>query len=138
MTAAAGGRATRRRIVLLGLALSAAGGAALAAEPQADRARASDLPRPRRPLIDPAQVERSDGRPLTVEFRAADPDRAPQKAPTIYTHIACGTDSALPPALAAGFASGQRTVKTAACRHCRGRFPLHQFVWKGTTEAIGP
>lgn len=54
-----------------------------------------------------------------------------------YTHKVCGTDTSMGYAIAATYARDPYFYNATFCVHCKGHFPLDQFVWKGTNDQVG-
>jgi hypothetical protein len=135
---------SRRTALLTGLAAASLGRAS----------RATDvLPAPLQPTARP-HVELSGGRPITPDFRQIDPKTGQQKgyvvlAPDerakgfvrpvrlVYTHVRCGTDTAMSRDIAETFARDPSFYRTTFCMHERAQFPLAEFVWKGTDITVG-
>ena len=116
-------------------------------------ARAHDAsPGPGQPAA--PHVELSGGRPITPDYREVDPKTGQQKgyivlAPDerakgfvrpvrfVYTHLRCGTDTAMSRDIAETYARDPHFYRTTFCMHERAQFPLREFVWKGTDIQVG-
>lgn len=57
-----------------------------------------------------------------------------------YTHLACGTDTSMGPALAETYARDPSFYTGTFCVRCGKHFPVGEdgeFVWAGTDEKVG-
>jgi hypothetical protein len=121
-----------------------AGLAALAEEPGAPGIGA----------INGRPVERSGGGALPRDFRDIDPKTGEQKGTAVlsaeerakgfvrpvrdvYTHLRCGTNTRMSADIAETLARDPKFYSGGFCVHCRGYFPLSEFVWKDTTITVG-
>jgi hypothetical protein len=99
-------------------------------------------------------VELDGGRAVTPDFGEIDPKTGQQKgyivlAPderakgfvrpvrTVYTHLRCGTDTAMSRDIAETFARDPQFYRSTFCLRERAQFPLSEFVWKGTDVPLG-
>lgn len=96
----------------------------------------------------------TDGSPVTPDHREIDPKTGQQKGYVVlsederakgfvrpyrdsYVHNACGGVTTMSRPLAETYARDPNFYSGTFCAHCRGHFPLDQFVWVGTDEAVG-
>jgi len=84
--------------------------------------------------IDPATGMQKGYAVLPAEERAKGFVRPVRE---VYTHTVCGADTRMSRDIAETFARNPRFYGSAFCIRCRKHFPLDQFVWLGTTEAVG-
>jgi hypothetical protein len=54
-----------------------------------------------------------------------------------YKHLTCGTVTTMGQSLAETYARDPTFYSGTFCAFCRTHFPLIEFVWDGTTEAVG-
>jgi len=55
-----------------------------------------------------------------------------------YTHKACGTNTTINSrAIVETCARNPKFYGATFCVHCRGHFPVGEFVWDGTNETVG-
>lgn len=115
---------------------------------------------PRAPASTPAtdakgrKVEAAGGGDLPENFRERDPETGGQKAYVVltpeerakgfvrpvrnsYTHLKCSQPTQMSQDIAETFATDPKFYNGGYCIHCRGMFPLSEFVWTGTEERVG-
>jgi hypothetical protein len=95
-----------------------------------------------------------DGSPVTPDHREINPRTGMQKAYVVlseeerakgfvrpvrksYIHNKCGGLTTMHQALAETYARDPKFYSGTFCGHCGTHFPVDQFVWDGTTEAVG-
>lgn len=95
-----------------------------------------------------------DGSPVTPDHREIDPKTGMQKAYVVlsaeerakgfvrpvrrsYVHNTCGALTTMHQALAETYARDPKFYSGTFCCNCGAHFPVAQFVWDGTTEAVG-
>jgi hypothetical protein len=54
-----------------------------------------------------------------------------------YVHTECGTRTVMGQALAETYARNPKFYGATFCCGCRAHFPVGEFVWDGTGEAVG-
>lgn len=96
----------------------------------------------------------TDGSPVTADHREIDPATGQQKGYVVlceaerrkgfvrpvrqsYKHLTCGSITMMGLALAETYARDPKFYSGTFCAACQSHFPLHWFVWKGTTEQVG-
>lgn len=84
--------------------------------------------------IDPKTGQQKGYVVLTPEERAKGFVR---KVRLSYMHLKCGTTTSMSQDLAETFAANPKFYNTTFCTHCRGHFPVAEFVWAGTDEPVG-
>jgi hypothetical protein len=84
--------------------------------------------------IDPASGQQKGYVVLTAEERAKGFVRPVRQT---YTHLDCGTDTTMGPAIAETYARDPGFYTGTFCCVCRKHRPLSEFVWKGTNETVG-
>lgn len=140
---------TRRRLIatVAAVPVSLTSFACLAAEPPTTTTWTAVPPGPPGIPVKP-------GESLPSEYREIDPATGMQKGYAVlsaeerakgfvrpvrevYTHRVCGADTRMSRDIAETFARNPGFYGRAFCIQCRKHFPLDQFVWLGTTEAVG-
>ena len=98
--------------------------------------------------------ELTDGSPITPEHREIDPTTGMQKGYVVlsdeeqakgfvrpvrftYLHKRCGTTTTMGRKIAETYARDPSFYSGTFCCECRAHFPLSEFVWDGTDEAVG-
>ncbi len=96
----------------------------------------------------------TDGSPVTPDHRDINPATGQQKGYVIlsaeerakgfvrpirrsYKHLTCGSVTTMGLAIAETYAREPGFYSGTFCVECRSHFPLAQFVWEGTNEAVG-
>ena len=109
---------------------------------------------PSPPPHDGRKIEASGGGDLPPDYKNIDPKTGGQKAYAVltpeerakgfvrpyrdtYTHLRCGTSTSMSKDIAETFAADPKFYNAAYCVHCRGLYPLKEFVWAGTNEMVG-
>ena len=113
-------------------------------------------PKPRKEFIDRRNVQLVGGKPVPPDesHKKLDPKTGMQADYVVltpeerakgyvrplrmmYTHLTCGNDTKMGFELAETYAVDPSFYTDTFCYHCRLHCPLHEFVWKGTTERVG-
>lgn len=106
------------------------------------------------PAVDRTQRTLTDGSPVTPDHREINPRTGQQRGYVVlsaeerakgfvnpvrrtYTHTPCGCDTSMGLALAETYARDPEFYSGTFCVFCKQHFPLHEFVWQGTTERLG-
>jgi len=95
-----------------------------------------------------------DGSPVTPDHREIDSKTGMQKSYVVlaqeerekgyvrpyretYTHLKCGTDTRMGPAIAETYARNPKFYSGTFCCYCQSHSPLDEFVWQGTDKKVG-
>lgn len=94
---------------------------------------------PTRPLT-PEQAERYLGQ----NYVAFEPDPDPETSGRVGRYWTeaqlsggCGTETTMSVAIAETYARDPKFYGSTLCVHCKRHLPVAEFVWTGTTEAVG-
>lgn len=105
-------------------------------------------------MSDEPKICMTDGSPVEPDHREIDPITGMQKGYVVlcpeerakgfvrplrqsYKHIKCGTVTTMGLALSETYARNPKFYSGTFCCGCGSHFPVAEFTWAGTDEAVG-